>query len=319
MMELVSMIIPVYGVEAYLGECLETVLNQTYENLEIILIDDESPDYCPEICDQHAQKDARIKVIHQKNGGAANARNHGLDMATGEYICFIDSDDKIENNYVEKLLNAIKKSQSDVAVCSFKQWYKNKTQDSIGFKNKEYSSKDYIRKFLSDWTCGLIWNKMFDKKTLEGVRFEEGHKIDDEFFTYQAILKAEKVVVFDESLYWYRMRKSGVMLSGTQYQAQMLKDRLEYMTNRYEMVIEKYPDLKAEYLYNLTDNLISYTRQAQGIKELEKDVRAIKKQYWNHIMFGLIPMKIKYSFFRSFFDKTKEELSVDEGENHYFE
>ena len=160
---------------------------------------------------------------------------------------------------------------------------------------------------------------MFDKKTLEGVRFEEGHKIDDEFFTYQAILRAEKVVIFDEPLYWYRMRKSGVMLSGTQYQAQMLKDRLEYMTKRYEMVIEKYPDLKAEYLYNLTDNLISYTRQAQGIKELEKDVWAIKKQYWNRIMFGLIPVKIKYSFFRSFFDKTKEELNVDEGENHYFE
>ena len=78
MMELVSMIIPVYGVEAYLGECLETVLNQTYKNLEIILIDDESPDRCPEICDQYAQKDERIKVIHQKNGGAANARNHGL-------------------------------------------------------------------------------------------------------------------------------------------------------------------------------------------------------------------------------------------------
>lgn len=96
------------------------------------------------------------------------------------------------------------------------------------------------------------------------------------------------------------MRKSGVMLSGTQYQAQMLKDRLEYMTKRYEMVIEKYPDLKAEYLYNLTDNLISYTRQAQGIKELEKDVRAIKKQYWNRIMFGLIPVKIKYSFSEAF-------------------
>lgn len=129
MMELVSMIIPVYGVEEYLGECLETVLNQTYENLEIILIDDESPDHCPEICDQHAQKDARIKVIHQKNGGAANARNHGLDIATGEYICFIDSDDKIENSYVEKLLGAIKENKADVVVCSFKQWYKNKMQE----------------------------------------------------------------------------------------------------------------------------------------------------------------------------------------------
>ena len=147
-MELVSMIIPVYGVEVYLGECLETVLNQTYKNLEIILIDDESPDRCPEICDQYAQKDERIKVIHQKNGGAANARNHGLDMATGEYICFIDSDDKIENNYVEKLLGAIKENKAEVVVCSFKQWYKDKTQDSSGFENKEYSSKDYIRKFL---------------------------------------------------------------------------------------------------------------------------------------------------------------------------
>ena len=87
-------------------------------------------------------------------------------------------------------------------------------------------------------------------------------------------------------------------MSGTQYQAQMLKDRLEYMTKRYEMVIEKYPDLKAEYLYNLTDNLISYTRQAQGIKELEKMFGQLKKQYWNRIMFGLIPVKIKYSFFK---------------------
>ena len=118
-MELVSMIIPVYGVEVYLGECLETVLNQTYENLEIILIDDESPDHCPEICDQYAQKDERIKVIHQKNGGAANARNHGLDMATGEYICFIDSDDKIENNYVEKLLGAIKENKDSSKTTTF--------------------------------------------------------------------------------------------------------------------------------------------------------------------------------------------------------
>lgn len=318
-MELVSMIIPVYGVEAYLRECLETVVNQTYTNLEIILIDDESPDHCHEICDQYAQKDARIKVIHQKNGGAANARNHGLDMATGEYICFIDSDDKIENNYVEKLFSAIKESQSDIAACSFKKWYKDKTQDSTGFENKEYSSKDYIRKFLSDWTCGLIWNKMFHKKTLEGVRFEEGHKIDDEFFTYQTILKAEKVVIFDDLLYWYRMRKSGVMLSGTQYQSQMLKDRLEYMTKRYEMVVEKYPDLKAEYLYNLADNLIIYTRQAQGNKELEKDVQTIKKKYWNQIMFGPVPVKMKYSFFRSFFDKTKAQMNVNEGEKNYFE
>ena len=318
-MESVSMIIPVYGVEAYLGECLETVLNQTYSNLEIILIDDESKDHCPEICDEYAQKDARIKVIHQKNGGAANARNHGLEIATGEYICFIDSDDKIELNYVEKLLHAIKESQSDIAVCSFKQWYKDHSQDSMNCENREYTSKDYVRKFLSDWTCGLIWNKMFYKKTLDGVRFEEGHKIDDEFFTYQTVLKARKVAVFDKSLYWYRMRRSGVMLSGTQYQEQMLKDRLDYMIKRYEVVVKKYPDLKGEYLYNLADNLISFTRQAQGIKKLEDGVLMTKKKYWNQIMFGPVSIKMKYSFLRSFIDKTKTEINVNQGEKSYFE
>lgn len=318
-MELVSMIIPVYGVEAYIVECLESVLNQTYSNLEVILIDDESPDNCPQICDEFAKKDTRIKVIHQKNGGAANARNHGLDIASGEYICFIDSDDKIENDYVERLLDNVREQNADIAVCAFKQWYQNKLEDYTEKEKKIYSGKDYIRKFLLDWTCGLIWNKIFHKKTLKGVRFEEGHKIDDEFFTYQAVLRAEKVAVFDETLYWYRMRKSGVMLSGKEYKTQMLKDRLEYMTKRYENVIGRYPDIKSEYLYNLTDNLIRFTREANGEADLINNVNKVKKKYWNQILFGPISIKIKYSYIRSFFDKEKNREQYDEIEQDYFE
>ena len=155
----VTIVVPVYNVYDYLRACVDSILNQTYKKYEIILVDDGSPDQSSVLCDEYASSYENISAIHQKNGGAANARNHGLDMATGEYICFIDSDDKIENNYVEKLLGAIKENKAEVVVCSFKQWYKDKTQDSEGFENKEYSSKDYIRKFLSDWTKKL-WSLM---------------------------------------------------------------------------------------------------------------------------------------------------------------
>lgn len=318
-MELVSMIIPVYGVESYLEECLESVLQQTYERLEVILIDDQSPDRCPKICDEFARKDQRVKVYHQKNGGAANARNHGLDRADGTYICFVDSDDKIEMDYVEKLLRAIKESDADVAVCSFQQWYPDRIVDYTEIESGEYSGKEYLRKFLSDWTCGLLWNKMFHKKTLNGIRFEEGHKIDDEFFTYQAILKANKIVAFEQRLYWYRMRKSGVMISGAQYRGQMLRDRLEYMPKRYEAVVKRYPDLKEEYLYNLADNLILLTRQSKGELSLEKAVGKVKKKYWNQIVFGPVSFKMKYSFIRSFFDGKGKDIKKDQQEQNYFE
>lgn len=318
-MELVSVIIPVYGVEAYLKECLESVLKQTYSNLEIILIDDESPDQCPKICDDYAKEDSRIKVIHQKNGGAANARNHGLDKATGKYICFVDSDDKIEPDYVEKLIVKVKEENADIVVCSFKEWYPDKMDCCKEFQNKEYSGRDFIRRFLVDWTCGLIWNKIFRKETLNGVRFEEGHKIDDEFFTYQAVLKAKKVVMMDECLYWYRMRKSGVMRSGEKYKEQMIKDRLEYIVTRYEKVIKQYPDVQKEYLQNLSDNLIRLERQARGNQELEKRIRKEKRKYIGQIIFKLDSFKMKYSFIRSFFDDAKEEQKIDNNEERYFE
>ena len=100
----ISIIIPVYKVECYLEECMESLLKQSYHNLEIILIDDESPDKCPQICDFYMEKDDRVKVIHKKNGGAASARNSGLDIATGDYICFVDSDDFVDSNYIKELL-----------------------------------------------------------------------------------------------------------------------------------------------------------------------------------------------------------------------
>ena len=125
---LVSVIVPVYKVEKYLSKCLDSIVNQTYKNLEIILVDDGSPDNSGKICDEYAQKDSRIKVIHKENGGLSSARNAGLDIATGEYIAFADSDDSVHLDFVEKLYRAIKEENADIACCSVEDFIEDKNK-----------------------------------------------------------------------------------------------------------------------------------------------------------------------------------------------
>lgn len=306
---LVSVIIPVYGVEQYLPECIQSILNQTYKNLEIILVDDESKDKSPEICDGFAEKDARIKVIHKKNGGAASARNIGLDNATGDYICFIDSDDTVKINYIERLLYIVKKYQADVAICGFFYHYKNRMERK-GYQGqeKEYTQIEYLEKFLRDWTCGLIWNKIFSKKVIQGIRFEEGHKIDDEFFTYQVIMKGKKIIEFNEPLYMYRMRKSSVMSEAGDYQLQILQDQLQYTQERYERVVTKYPQLKKIYTEGMVDSLIHFSRRGNGWEEGGKKIRKVIHQYQWKILFSSINWKVKYQFIRGCFFNNQKKL-----------
>ena len=117
---LISVIVPIFKVESYLGKCIDSILSQTYKNIEIILVDDGSPDSCPQICDLYSEKDNRIKVIHKNNGGLSDARNAGLIVSKGEYVCFVDGDDFVETEYVERLYTAIKKCNADLAICGFK-------------------------------------------------------------------------------------------------------------------------------------------------------------------------------------------------------
>jgi glycosyltransferase involved in cell wall biosynthesis len=265
--KLVSIIIPIYNVADYLQECLDSLLTQTYENLEILLVDDGSIDKSSYICDENAKMDSRIRVIHKQNGGAASARNKGLEAATGEYICFVDSDDLVKKNYVERLLYMLDRTKTDIAVCSYEYYYQNVIEPEEIAPIGVFSEKEFIQRFLIDWKCGLLWNKIFKTSVVKGICFEEGHKIDDEFFTYKVVMNARKVVVFEENLYQYRMRASSVMQSkGTNY-PQMLQDRYEYLTQRYLDVIRKYPDLKRVYLENLIDNYIRLLNDSKCSKE----------------------------------------------------
>lgn len=304
--EKVSIIVPVYKVDKYLRECINTLLNQSYTNLEIILIDDESPDQCPVICDEFAAKDMRISVVHQQNGGAGNARNTGLNKATGKYVCFVDSDDLVHRNYVSELVHTLEQEKADIAVCSYYYLYKNR-REKHGYNGSRQvlSQKDYLLCFLNDWTCSLIWNKIFRREVIGTVRFVEGHKIDDEFFTYQVVMNSKKVVLFDNPLYEYRMRASSVMNLSEQYEELILKDKLEYIVERYSNVSSRFPEIRTPYLADLVNNVILLWRSGKNYPQFKKLVRGQIKRYQGEILFSKIGLKMKYSFLKSIYFERK--------------
>ena len=172
-MKTVSVVIPVYGVEKYLVRCVDSVLEQTYNALQIILVDDGSPDNCPAICDFYAQKDERVKVIHRQNGGVSSARNLGIDVAIGEYVCFFDSDDYIEADMIEKLVEGIEKSCDDVCVCGYYVDYHDEQENVISTQtiSPDFScieTKWPLQKYerVLGW-CGYVWNKVYRRSFLK--------------------------------------------------------------------------------------------------------------------------------------------------------
>ncbi|MDO5152014.1 MAG: glycosyltransferase [Eubacteriales bacterium] len=209
---LISVIVPVYGVEKYLDKCLGSITGQTYRNLEIILIDDGSPDGSGVICDAWAAKDSRIKVIHKENGGAGAARNAGLDIARGERIAFVDSDDYIAPD-MYRHLSELLDGGADIAECGFI----SVSGDQAEFGRESsfvtvYTSQDAMREHIRDTVFRqLIWNKLYRREVIKGIRFPEGTKIDDEFFTYQALGNAETLALSGQICYAYRQQLGSVM------------------------------------------------------------------------------------------------------------
>lgn len=273
--KLVSIIVPVYKVARYLPECLDSLLNQTYRNLELILVDDGSPDECGSICDAFAARDSRVKVIHKTNGGAASARNAGLDAAAGEYICFVDSDDAVAPDYLSELMTHMADTQADITVCGFTQYTKAGKVPCGECENPGiYHREEYLRQFLKSWTCALLWNKMFRRGVIGDLRMEEGHRIDDEFFTYQVVLNAEKIAVFDKPLYDYRLRRSSVMQDTAAGSARMLLDRIAYTRQRYAHVCEQATGLKNEFFADLVDSYARYWTMCAEVPEAKEKIRS---------------------------------------------
>lgn len=280
MKDVISIIIPVYNVVAYLPECIDSVLKQCYKQLEIILVDDGSTDGSGELCDKYAEIDDRIKVIHQMNRGAANAKNVGLCVANGEFLAFVDSDDYLESNAYSFMIEQLETYQADVIQCGFRNVYYDSYVNYVTLDDfVEFSCVDYLRRFTIDWTCGLLWDKLYRRELFSGVLFEEGHKIDDEFFTYQGIMNAEKIIHMPNIVYNYRKRKSSVMMQ-KKSRKKMVLDKLDYLVKRREKVLTRYPELKQDFDYHFLSMLVILSKDAAATEESIRITKLILKQYF---------------------------------------
>lgn len=205
-MDKISVIVPVYKVEQYLERCVRSICSQTYPALEIILVDDGSPDRCPALCDDYARQDARIRVLHKKNGGLSDARNAGMDIATGQYLAFVDSDDWIDPLMIEMLHTLCKKYHTDIAECSYRNVYADHIQEETTCSGKiiEATPAQAIEGNL-DWKYfkPVAWNKLYRADITCGIRYPVGKLHEDEFSTHKFYLASQKIVYADVSAYNY--------------------------------------------------------------------------------------------------------------------
>ena len=260
--DLISIVVPVYNVEDYLEKCIQSILNQSYKNLEIILVDDGSPDNCPKICDKYEKLDSRIKVIHKKNGGLSDARNIGIKNAKGKYISFVDSDDYIKENFIEDMYNLLIKYDADIACSQMK--ITNKTNDDVVNENKKiniYSSLDAIKETLYQRNIdNSAPSKLFKKELFDDICFPVGYTFEDLDTVYKVFLKCEKIVVSNYKYYFYYQREDSILHT---VKDKTIEDLLFIANNMYSS-LEKYEGLKSAvlarlinahfYVYNRTKN-----------------------------------------------------------------
>ncbi len=247
--ELISVIVPVYKVEKYLDQCVQSIVDQTYRNLEIILVDDGSPDNCPQMCDEWAKRDSRIRVIHQENQGAGAARNRGLEAAAGQWIAFVDSDDYLADGIYEHLSSLLMQG-ADIAECNHTEVREapfsfSESEEAIRWFTPEEAMSEHIRDGIFRQ---LIWNKLYTRAVIGKVRFTENTRIDDEFFTWRVLANAERLVRSERIGYAYRQQPGSVMHNLSperRFQA------VEAKCQRHDYLAEHFPALVPQSLENL--------------------------------------------------------------------
>lgn len=238
---LISVIVPVYKVKAYLDKCISSIANQTYANLEIILVDDGSPDNCPSMCDAWAKKDSRIRVIHKANGGLSDARNAGLAVATGSLISFIDSDDWIEPDFFACLFEAMARCNADIAECATQfvdENGKNLRTREVAIENIGRLAA-LRRLVLEDGVYQTVWDKLYRREIVQNILFEAGKYNEDEFWTDQVLMRANSIAFVSTPLYNYLQRSGSII--GTGYNIRRL-DGLDARFQRMQR-LQEYSEL----------------------------------------------------------------------------
>lgn len=252
---LISVIVPVYNVEKYLEKCVNSIIKQSYKNLEIILVDDGSTDNSGKICDEFALKDNRIKVIHKENGGLSSARNKALEIAKGEYIGFVDSDDYISEDMYETLYKVIKGNEADISIVSFYEEYNGKIIGVRDTGNLEVLTKlEAINELLIDTKIqSYAWNKLFKRELFSELEFPTGKNFEDIATTLLLFEKASKVVLLETPKYHYLRRDDSIV--GVR-NTKTYSDYLEVIYDKYFYLKGKYKETEIYNQYNYVINMI---------------------------------------------------------------
>lgn len=266
---LISVIVPIYKVQDYLEECVASIAGQTYPNIEIILVDDGSPDECPQMCDAWAKKDCRIKVVHKKNGGLSSARNAGLDVANGEYICFVDSDDFICKDALQNLYNRIKEDasvgitsgliyryQDGKASCFRDGWLRS--------EERVISADDFLIATMSQKSSYTVWNKLYRRSLIGDTRFREGRNNEDTLFMYDlgrnVVNQKLTMVEIPQYVYYYRYREDSICTTSKVPLAVDILGNYELMMNDCKNTNSRLHDvlyhLYVRTLYGFVDSLL---------------------------------------------------------------
>lgn len=308
----ISVIVPVYNVAQYLPQCLDSVLSQDHRALQVILIDDGSTDGSGEICDEYAKADPRITVIHQKNAGAAAAKNAGLRIATGAYLSFVDSDDYLEPNIYGYMVQTLESNGVDTVHFAFREEYRTHSEVQNHHRGGMVMDHEtYLKCFPKDWSCPLLWNKLYRRSLYEGVFFEEGHKIDDEYFTYRGFLKPCRVLWDERVIYHYRKRASGVMADPAAA-GRRLMDCLDATCKRRENVVQACPDLKKAFDENYLDTIWYLSENYGNTLETIRTLRRHLKQYVREKGHSLPPRYLWYRLLRLAILPEKRLLAICE-------
>ena len=213
---MITIVVPVYKVEEYLHRCVDSILNQSYTDFQLVLVDDGSPDNCGKMCDNYTEKDSRVFVIHQKNGGLSAARNTGInwfyEQNNSDYITFLDSDDWVHPDYLKTLLDGITKNDVKISVCNYKRVNTEVPHESfIDFSYELTTPEDFL--VNHSWQYNYAWGKLYHKSLFDDVRYPVGKNFEDTFTTYKLLHKCEKIAYTDLQLYYYLRNEAGISRS----------------------------------------------------------------------------------------------------------
>lgn len=258
----ISIIVAVYNIEKYLPKCIDSILAQTYQNLQIILVDDGSTDASTSICDEYAAKDDRIQVIHKRNGGLSDARNAGLEIVTGEYVGYVDGDDWIEPKMYEEMLTACIKERAEVAVCRYKKIYTDKVIDGssdevIGLMPRE-AWNIYINEHPQYIIYNSVWSKLFKWELVKDLRFPVGRNSEDILYTTKAFCRMHKCVYLDTAYYNYVIDRDGSIMN-VKSGKRSVEDEIPFFYEQIEILRDNQMELVADMAqYQLYRRLLYY-------------------------------------------------------------